>query len=222
MASPEAPGLDRRRALRAARLHGIYAIVDQGGPDPVALATCATRAGVRILQYRAKGGAVAETLHALLAIARECNALLVINDDADAAVRFDCDGVHLGPGDRGYDEIPRVRRAVGDRLIGLSCGTLHETRAANDVDVDYLGVGSVYPTHSKADAGDPIGIEGLRRIAEASRAPVAAIGGIDAENLAEVASCGVAMAAVISAISASRDPADAAERLVRAWATATR
>ena len=223
MASPEPARLaSGSRARRASRLHGIYAILNEGGADPVALARDATRAGIRVLQYRAKQGIVAGTLRALRDVANESGALLVVDDDAAAAVRFDCDGVHLGPDDCDFRDIAHVRAAVGDRLIGVSCGTLDETRAVNGEDVDYLGVGSVYPTRSKADAGDPIGIEGLRRIAAASRVPVAAIGGIDDANLTEVARCGVAMAAVISALSAARDPADAAKRLVRAWELATR
>jgi thiamine-phosphate pyrophosphorylase len=210
------------RARRASRLYGIYAILNEGGSDPAALARDATRAGIRVLQYRAKHGIVAGTLRALRDVANQSGALLIVNDDADAALRFDCDGVHLGPGDRGFDDIAHVRAAAGDRLIGVSCGTLDEARAANVEDVDYLGVGSVFATPSKADAGDQIGIERLRRIAAASRFPVAAIGGIDERRLAEVARCGVAMAAVISAISAARDPAEAAKRLVRAWEAAMR
>lgn len=205
------------RALRAARLHGIYAIVNQDGPDPIALAEIATAAGIRVLQYRAKRGVIAPTLRSLRKMTRARRALLIVDDDADAAVRFDCDGVHLGPGDCGFDDVARVRRTMGERLIGLSCGTLEETRAANGGDADYLGVGSVFATQSKADAGVPIGIDGLRDIAGASRLPVAAIGGIIEANLAQVVRCGVAMAAVISAIAGAPDPAAAARRLVGAW-----
>lgn len=219
MASPEPPRVTPAlRAWRAARLRGIYTIVNEGGPDPVALAHAATHAGVAVLQYRAKRGIAAATLHRLRALTHACGALLIVNDDADAAVRFDCDGVHLGPGDAGFDDIARVRRTVGERLVGISCGTLEETLTANADDVDYLGAGSVYPTASKTDAGDPIGIGGLSRIVRASRVPVAAIGGITEVNVAEVAACGAAMAAVISAISNASDPGAAAQRLVGTWA----
>ena len=210
------------RALRAARLRGIYAILNDDGQNPIELASAAMDAGVHVLQYRAKKGIVARTIAALQESARGRGALLIVNDDVDAAVRFDCDGVHVGPDDCTFSEIARIRAAVGDRLIGVSCGTLDETRAVNAEDVDYIGAGSVFATRSKLDAGDPIGLAQLQRIAAESRFPVAAIGGIDATNVAEVARCGVAMAAVIGAIAAASDPAAAASRMVQAWEQAMR
>jgi thiamine-phosphate pyrophosphorylase len=221
MAAPETARVNAvTRAERIALLHGIYAIVNEGR-DPIAIARAATGAGIRIVQYRAKGGIVEETLHELRALTRACGALLIVNDDAAAAVRCDCDGVHLGPDDPNFSDVAPVRAALGDRLIGLSCGTVEEALAAASHDVDYLGVGSVYATGSKPDAGAPIGIDGLVCVTAATRFPVAAIGGIDAFNLGTVARTGVAMAAVISAIAGDPDPAFAAGRLVRAWDEAT-
>ena len=205
------------RAHRAALLHGIYAIVNEGERDPVAIARDALRAGVRIVQYRAKRGVVAEHLRAIREAARERNALLIVNDDWRAAFEFDCDGVHLGPDDDGFIDIAPIRAALGDRLIGLSCGTESEALDAARMRADYIGVGSVYATASKSDAGDPIGIEGLRRVAAATDLPVAAIGGIDAAGLPAVRETGVAMAAVISAISQAGEPYEAARRLVALW-----
>jgi thiamine-phosphate pyrophosphorylase len=204
------------RRDRAALLHGIYAIVNEGA-GTLALARAATGAGVRIVQYRAKHGIVARSLRQLRALTHACGALLIVNDDPDTAARFDCDGVHLGPGDPGFARVAPVRAVLRERLIGLSCGTVEEARTAAAHDVDYVGVGSVYATKSKPDAGAPIGIGGLRSVAAVSHVPVAAIGGIDAFNVAEVARCGVAMAAVISAIACDPDPAFAASRLVRMW-----
>lgn len=209
--------LETPRVERASRLHGIYVVLNHDGPDPLMLARAATSAGVRILQYRAKRGVVASMLRELRSIAHAGGALLIVNDDAEAALRFDCDGVHLGPGDDGFTAVPRIREALGGRLIGLSCGTITEALTANAQDVDYLGVGSVYATLTKADAGIPIGIDGLRGIARVSRFPVAAIGGIAACNVAEVARSGVAMAAVVSAIASAGDPAAAARNLFSAW-----
>ncbi len=154
-------------------------------------------------------------LRALRALTRERDALLVLNDDWRAVRAFDCDGVHLGPDDAGFDDPAAVRAALPDRLIGLSCGTAAEARAAGDA--DYLGVGSVYATGSKGDAGAPIGIEGLRAVIEATILPVAAVGGISARTVADVRRGGAAMAAVISAISGAPDPLFAARELVEAW-----
>lgn len=205
------------RAERGERLRGIYAIVNEGEGDAVTIARDVLRAGVRVVQYRAKAGIVAENLRALRDAARDADALLVVNDDWRAALEFDCDGVHLGPDDAGFIDIAPVRAALGDRLIGLSCGTVAEAQTAQRMGADYIGVGSVYATASKGDAGHPIGIEGLRRVAAAAALPVAAIGGIDEERLEAVRETGVAMAAVISAIVRADVPFEAAGRLVRRW-----
>ena len=201
---------------RVNRLHGIYAILNED-ENVLALARAALDAGITIVQYRAKTGIVAEHLHALRAMSAAAGALLIVNDDWRAAAQFDCDGVHLGPDDDGFVDVEPVRAALGSRLIGLSCGTVEEVLDANRLGADYIGVGSVYATGSKADAGEPIGIEGLRRVAAVAQMPVAAIGGITARNLRPVRQTGVAMAAVISAISAAPDPASAVRDLVLQW-----
>jgi thiamine-phosphate diphosphorylase len=203
------------RAGRAALLRGIYLIVNEGEGDPLALARAALDAGVTVVQYRAKRGIDAGRLRALRAETARHGALLIVNDDWRAALAFDADGVHLGPGDAGFDRVAAVRAELGDRLIGLSCGTPQEARAAGDA--DYLGTGAVYATASKDDAGAPIGIAGLLAVAGSTALPVAAIGGIGEANLAAVRDSGVAMAAVISAIAGAPDPRAAAGRLAAIW-----
>lgn len=214
MAAFEAAHLTR--AASAAKLHGIYAIVNEND-DALAIARAALDGGVRILQYRAKRGAVAERARVLRKMTRERDSLLLFNDDFDAVLAFDGDGVHLGPGDRGFADVASVRAAVGERLIGLSCGTPAEARTAGASGADYVGAGCVFPTGSKGDAGEPIGLAGLRAVAAATNLPIAAIGGISLDTVAEVARTGVAMAAVISAIAGDADPAAAAAELVRRW-----
>jgi thiamine-phosphate diphosphorylase len=204
------------RAARATRLHGIYLIVNDG-PAALFLARAALEAGIRIVQCRAKRKLHVDRLHELRELTHAYEALLVMNDDVDAAVTFDCDGIHLGPDDAGFKDLARVRASIGDRLIGLSCGTVAEARAADAGDADYLGVGAVFATSSKDDAGAPIGIDGLAQIASATTLPIAAIGGIRAENIRAVRETRVAMAAVISAIADAGDPASAARALVTAW-----
>lgn len=216
MAAHESPARVTRGA-RTALLSGIYVIVNEGAHDPVRIASAALDAGVRIVQYRAKNGIVPQTIEQLRAITRKQDALLIMNDDWRAALAYDCDGVHLGPDDSGFANVAPVREALGERLIGLSCGTVKEAREADASGADYIGVGAVYGTASKADAGDPIGIEGLRRVASATRLPVAAIGGIGVENVRAVRLTGVAMAALISAVADAPDPCLAAEWLVRIW-----
>ncbi|MBV8196902.1 MAG: thiamine phosphate synthase [Candidatus Eremiobacteraeota bacterium] len=204
------------RARRTALLHGIYVIFNEE-PNVIERAAAVVNAGVRIVQYRAKIGMDAEHLRALRKLTSAHDALLILNDDWRAARSFDCDGVHLGPGDAGFHDVAAVRAALPQAVVGLSCGTHDEVRSANSADVDYLGVGSVYATGSKADAGAPIGIDGLRALARQSRVPVAAIGGITAATLPDVRAAGVAMAAVIGAVASARDAGAAARDLIASW-----
>lgn len=199
-------------AARAA-LHGIYAIV-----DALAAADAALRGGIRLLQYRSKRGVDADALRAMRERTRACGALLIANDSWEVAIAYDCDGVHLGPDDDGFADVSRVRAALGrERIVGLSCGTADEARAAQRDGADYVGIGPVFATASKSDAGAPIGIAGLREVAAAMSLPAAAIGGVSLENVAQVRASGVAMAAVISALQVP-DAVSAARALARAWA----
>lgn len=214
MATNAPPRVTRRS--RGELLRGLYVILNDETPV-LELARAVLDAGARIVQYRAKNGIVAERVGALRALTRERDALLIMNDDWRAANEFDCDGVHLGPGDAGFERLVPVRRALRERLIGFSCGTIDEVRAANASDVDYIGVGSVYATTSKRDAGVPIGTRGLRALVNVSTVPVAAVGGIAAATIPEIRRSGATMAVVISAISAATHPQEAARELVDSW-----
>ncbi|MBV9149652.1 MAG: thiamine phosphate synthase [Candidatus Eremiobacteraeota bacterium] len=206
-----------RVSAAAHRLRGIYAIVDASVSEPVNLAREILGGGVRILQYRAKGGINANDARALRELTYDHDALFILNDEWRAVGRFDADGVHLGPDDAKPSDLPVIRRQLRGRIVGLSCGTEDEARRAADIGADYIGVGCIFATTSKSDAGEPIGVAGLRRVAAASTLPVAAIGGISAQNISEVAATGVAMAAVLSAFSATGDPRNVARELIDLW-----
>jgi thiamine-phosphate diphosphorylase len=207
------------RAARADLLHGVYAILNDE-MRTLDVARAVLDAGVRIVQYRAKKGIRSECARALRELTRERDALLILNDDWRAAIAYDCDGVHLGPDDDGFAAVAPVRHAMQERLIGLSCGTAGEIRDAGGSDVDYLGIGPVFETGSKSDAGRPLGIDGLRSLVRQTLLPVAAIGGITIAHLAEIRHSGVAMAAVISAVASAAQPRAATERLVSRWSAA--
>jgi thiamine-phosphate pyrophosphorylase len=206
------------RARRAERLRGIYVILNETR-QTLELARAVLDAGVRLIQYRAKCGVRPEALRDLREMTRERDALLIVNDDWRAAVEFDCDGVHLGPADEGFSSVASIRPSMPQRLIGLSCGTQREIEEANQEEVDYLGIGPVFSTSSKSDAGAPLGIAVLRRLAGASRHPVAAIGGIDESNVGEIARSSIAMAAVISAVASASQPRNAVAQLAALWNT---
>jgi thiamine-phosphate pyrophosphorylase len=196
------------------RLRGIYALVDPQRAEPVAFTEAILRGGIRLVQIRAKLGIDGTTLIAIVARVRAAGGLALVNDDVGFA-RL-ADGVHLGQEDAATVDLREVRRALGAGIIGLSCGTPEEARAADPALVDYLGVGPVFGTPSKGDAGHPIGISGTRAVVEATSLPCAAIGGIDATNLGRVRETGAAMAAVISALGTD-DPEAAARALVERW-----
>ncbi len=214
MATDEAALLARTR--RAERLRGIYVIVNEDA-RVLEIGCAALEAGVKVLQYRAKDGVNVGHLQLLRQQTLAHGALLIVNDDWRAALKYQCDGVHLGPDDEGFAAVAPVRKALADRLVGLSCGNVDEVRYANVEDVDYVGIGAVYATASKDDAGIPIGIEGLRDIASESWLPAAAIGGIGLAQLDAVRATGVSMAAVISAVASAPDPGAAARALVERW-----
>jgi thiamine-phosphate diphosphorylase len=171
--------------------------------------------GVRLVQYRAKRGVERNVVRRMHARTQAAGALLIVNDDPEAAL--DADGVHVGQEDLALLDARALRGALGSRLLGVSCSTPEEARAAVAAGADYLGVGPFAATRTKDDAGEPIGEAGLRRVVAATELPVAAIGGIDRENLAGVVRAGAAMAAVVSAIARGPDPEANARALVERW-----
>lgn len=205
------------RSDAQALLNGIYAIVNEGEPDPVSLARAILAGGVRVVQYRAKRGIVPDHAQAMRDLTRASDALFIINDDWRAVKTYEADGVHVGTDDVHPAELAQIRALLPGRIIGVSCATQSEARAAERSGADYAGVGSVYATSSKADAGPPIGIAGLVRVAHSTRLPVVAIGGITLESIREIRSAHVAMAAFISAIASASDPQAASAALVREW-----
>jgi thiamine-phosphate pyrophosphorylase len=189
-------------AALQAQLRGLYVITDEAmGGGHLTIARAALQGGARIIQLRDKSTpprpllAIANELRRLT---REAGALLFINDRIDLALLCEADGVHLGPDDFPLAE---VRRAVGHTLLlGASCGTPEEAVLAQREGADMIGIGAVYGTATKHDAGEAIGIEGLKRVMEATTLPAAAIGGINHNNIAPVVETGVPMVCAISAV----------------------
>jgi thiamine-phosphate pyrophosphorylase len=177
--------------------------------------------GVGMLQFRDKGSRLSgaeqvELARKLQQLCKEHGALFFVNDDVQLAVKLEADGVHVGQEDMALAE---VRKLVGeDMYIGVSAGTIEEALAAKAGGADYLGVGAMYATASKADAGEPIGPKGLAEIRRAvgEQLPIVGIGGIQAENALPVLQAGADGVAVISAISRAESPRKAAAALMEA------
>jgi thiamine-phosphate pyrophosphorylase len=197
----------------------LYVIVDPEfalGRPVGDVAAQAIQGGATCLQLRMKHASTREFIEAAYMLAQLCKAAdvpLVINDRADVAWVAGVDGVHVG-----QEDMPAAdaRRLLGDQaIVGVSAATPSEATAAAQAGAEYLGVGDVFGTATKAEAGAPIGLEGLARVVQAVSVPVVAIGGVNHDNAARAIAAGAAGVAVISAVVSAADVADAARRLRR-------
>jgi thiamine-phosphate pyrophosphorylase len=186
------------------------------GRAVVDVVRAALRGGAPAIQLRMKDAAareMTELARALLAETRAAGALLFINDRVDVALAAGADGTHVG-----QDDLPvaAARRIVPPGfLLGVSAETVELARAAEAGGADYVGVGPVYATGSKADAGDAVGTERIAQVAAAVRIPVVGIGGITIGNAPPVIHAGAAGVAVISAVMRADDPEAATRALIR-------
>jgi thiamine-phosphate pyrophosphorylase len=173
--------------------------------------------GATAIQLRWKDGPLWEAVEIGRRLRDICdgeNVLFVVNDRVDLALALDADGVHVGE-----DDLPvrEVRKLVGSRMIvGYSPPTLVEAVQAERAGADYLGVGPVFGTSTKADAGRAVGTDRIRDVAASVRIPVVGIGGIGSENAGAVIAAGAAGVAVISAVVAQDDIAAASRTLRQA------
>jgi thiamine-phosphate pyrophosphorylase len=170
--------------------------------------------GVTLVQLREKEASTGEfyrIAREVMAVTSRHHVPLVINDRLDIALAVGAQGLHIGRSDL---PLPAARRLGGDKLfIGVSASTVEEALRAQAEGADYLGVGAVYPTGSKADAGEAIGLAGLAEIRAAVGIPVVGIGGVNAANAAAVMNTGVAGIAVISGILSRPNIGEAAREL---------
>jgi thiamine-phosphate pyrophosphorylase len=211
-----------RERLRGA---GVYLVTEQGlsgGRRSEEIAEAALRAGVRAIQVREKDGTARRALEIALTLrqlTRRYDALLIVDDRIDLALAAEADGVHLGQEDL---PLELARQLLGPQaLIGLSITRPSQLAVSDAALADYLGVGAIFPTGSKADAtltGLPL-LEAARR---ATDAPIVAIGGITAANAGTAIRAGADVVAVISAVTAAADPGRAAEDLLAAVRAARR
>lgn len=196
------PPFSSRRNLR-----GLYVVTDPIlGGGHLTITRTALAGSARVIQLRDKNTPLPQLLPVAAEMRRltcAADALFIVNDRADLALCTDADGVHLGPDDL---PIQAARQVLGwHKLIGASCGTVAEAQAAWREGADYIGCGAIFGTQTKSDAGDAIGLDTLQQIVKATPLPVAAIGGVNLENIASTRRAGAAMAAVITAITNAGD-----------------
>ena len=185
------------------------------GKDLYTVVEDALKGGITLFQFREKGKGALEGKEKLeLAIklqniCKKYNVPFIVNDDIELALEIDADGVHVGQDDLGVDEI---RKLMPNKIIGLSIGNEEELKQSKVEYVDYVGVGPVYVTQSKDDAGGAIGYEGLELMRKLlPQMPLVAIGGIQTQHIKDVMKTNVDGVSIISAISYS----DNIEKTVR-------
>jgi thiamine-phosphate pyrophosphorylase len=194
----------------------LYLVTGDAGDEreTLAIVHAALEGGVDVIQLRKKGMTMGEQYRLardLRDLTRSYRALLIINDHADLAIATGADGVHLG-----QDDLPpaAVRGLPGfdGRIIGKSTHSLEQALEAVAEGADYLGIGPVHATPTKA--GRPaVGLQLVRQVAAAIQLPFVAIGGIGPENVREVVEAGAVAVAVVRSVYDSSDPAGAARRL---------
>ncbi len=197
--------------------YSLYLVTDRTlslGRSTVEVVRAAIRGGVSCVQLREKGCSTREFVdeaRLLKALLAGTGVPLFINDRLDVALAVGADGVHLGQNDL---PIADARRLVGNRMIiGISAESVADAVRAEAEGADYIGASPVFTTPTKTDTAPPLGLDGLRAIRRAVRLPLVAIGGIDADNAAQVLRAGADGLAVVSAIVSAPCPRTAAAGL---------
>ena len=173
------------------RLHAIV--------EDLPAARAAADGGATVVQLRRKGASTDELVEEGQGFA-ELDALFVVNDDVEAALRLGANGVHLGRGDEGAE-----RALAAGLLLGTSAASVAEALDGERTGAAYIGAGPVWATPSKPDADPAIGLDGLAEICRAVSIPVVAIGGVDAANAGDCLRSGAAGVAVIRAATEARE-----------------
>jgi thiamine-phosphate pyrophosphorylase len=216
---PEGNGPLRRERLRTARLYFCCGARPRD-EDPEALLRSALGGGVDILQIREKELGRAEIERSAGTFRRVCDTystLFIVNDDPDLARACDADGVHVGQDDTSAEE---ARELLGpEAIIGLSTHSEEQIAAAAGRPVDYISVGPIWETPTKA--GRPaVGLELIGHAAAVAKHPFFAIGGIDLGNAEQVVQAGARRLCAVRAIRDAPDPGVAATGLRRAFLAA--
>jgi thiamine-phosphate pyrophosphorylase len=204
----------------------LYLVLDKvlcGSTGMIATAREAVGGGATMVQLRDKHASTAslvETGRALQAALAGSPALLVVNDDVEAAVSLGADGLHIGQDDGD----PRAARArIGPAMVlGVSVETEALAAGIDPSLVDYVGAGPVFATDTKPGHKPPVGFAGLASIVAVSPVPVVAIGGLKARHAASVLAAGAKGLAVVSAICGQPSPRLAAGQIAAAIGNARR
>ena len=188
-----------------------YLCADRGVVETV---MAAVRGGTSFVQLRDKDATTQERVSLALQLKQALagrSVPLVINDDVEAALASDADGVHIGQDDM---DVRQVRQLIGpDKILGLSVETEGAARKTDPELVDYAGAGPVFATQTKQDHKQPTGFDGLQVICAALQVPSVAIGGLKTEHCQAALAAGADGVAVVSAVCGQPDPEQAARKM---------
>lgn len=201
----------------------LYVILD-AALTPLHEKECASRladAGVRLIQYRNKAASARQLVESASELVRFLvpdGITFLVNDRPDVAHLAGASGVHVGQEDLNVTEARRVMGA--EKLVGVSTHNLEQFERAAASSADYIAVGPVFSTSSKANPGPVIGVDFVRRVRALTEKPIVAIGGITLERTAQVIEAGADSVAVISGILSAPDLTERAKHYVEALETA--
>ena len=216
--------MNRIRAETAARVRGLYVIVDpeaMRGRPALEVAEAVLEGGASLVQLRHKAGDLETVLPTARAIKDLCEshgALFIVNDHPALAAASGAHGLHVGQDDM---PVADARRIVDTgTIIGRSNNTIEEIEASRDAGADYLAVGAVFPTSTMGKSGRPVvGTDLITTAKQAADQPIVAIGGINRHNAAEVGRAGADCICAVGAITLADDPKTAAQEMVEAIET---
>lgn len=163
------------------------------------------KAGVKIIQYREKDKNypfILQTAQEIRKLTKQHNAIFIVNDYLDLAIKVKADGIHLGQED---GDIKQVRKQHPQIIIGRSTHTLQQAQEAEQQGADYIGVGPIYPTATHQNPDPVVGIELLKKIRETVKLPIVAIGGITKEKISEILETGTTSIAILQGILTKQD-----------------
>jgi thiamine-phosphate pyrophosphorylase len=197
-------------------MYDLYVVTDETlsrGLTHAEIAHRSVAGGVNVVQLRDKYKSSRELYKIACEMREICrnNALFFVNDRLDIAVAAGADGVHLGQTDLPVEVARKI--APQNFLIGISVGNIDEAVKAESAGADYVAVSPVFSTSSKKNAGVGCGVETVREICAAIKCPVIGIGGINADNIAELIEVGLDGVAVISAVVSASDVTAATQAL---------
>lgn len=197
--------------------YDLYIITDQRishGKSHLEVAEAALAGGATVIQFRDKEMKDSEAVVAcreIYKLTKKKGVSFIVNDRVEVAKAVDADGVHLGQEDMSFSS---ARKILGkEKIIGISVETVEQALKAVEGGADYLGIGPIYPTATKPDAGKALGIARLKEIRESVNIPIVTIGGINENNLEEVLRAGADGVAVISAVVSAPDITEACRKL---------